>query len=260
MSINIAHGYRIWIGDPTPFLRNVTAAVAPVRDDLDATLYAQIVADLIDRHDQGTYQFVETLKLDALHEFGKIVERGPTGTVFHHPHSFDLDLGFLPFTADEQGRWVHVLLHCQREEYRQAFEALPGVEAFPYWNGSDRPGGVTEQQWTERREAWRPLIEAGRISEVMTRWSYRVNPSPDGAHVMRDDVILQHLPSREERAYRIAGDRAVAEHFSGPSRSADQTDLREVVGVLQGPRRHALAAQCATSLRTITVADLNASR
>lgn len=254
MSIEISHGYRIWLRNPLPFLRAVAAVVAPVRDLLDATLYAQIVADLVDRHDHGTYQFVESLKLDALHEFETLVQQGPVDSVFHHPHSFDLDLGYLPLEPGPD-RWMYALVHCQRQEYRDAFATIPGVQRFTYWTGSDRPSDVTAQQWTERREAWRPLIEARRISDVMSRWTYRDNPTPEGSYVLRDDIILSHLPSVEERASRLAGEQAVAEHVAD---SGDVDDLKGVVAALHGPRRRGLAVEYAKSVRVITAADLNA--
>lgn len=255
MSIKIHNGYRIRLGATAPFLRNVEAAVAPVRNELDATLYASIVADLIDRHDQGTYRYVESLKLDALHEFMKVVGQGPVGTVFNHPHSFDLDIGFDPDTDPQAtDRWLHVLLHCQRDEYQTIFESLPGVEPFPYWNNSDRPDDLDDEAWNARHNAWKWVIDARRIRDVMTRWTHRDNPSPEGSYILRDDIILDRLPTIEDRANRIAGDQATSEHFTDPEA---QPDMNEVLAVLNGPRTRELAAEHAARLRIITTDDLH---
>lgn len=254
MSINIHNGYRIRTSDPEAFLHAVEAVVAPVRSRLDAATYAEVVADLIDRRDRGTRPLKESVKADALAEFTHLVTDGNPGHVWHHPHSFNLDYGYPPGTDRATG-WLYLLVHCQRQEYRDAVESLPGVEPYPYWNHSEGPEDLTEEDWTQRRADWGWLIDAHRIGDVTSRYTFRPDPAPDRSYVLRDQTILGYLPSRAARAKAVARDLAVLERFSGESNMANR--LGEVFTVLASPRVQELADQIEPTLRHISVADLH---
>lgn len=255
MSIRIDNGYRLATADPTTFLARVESLVAPVRDDLDAALYARIVADLIDRRDQGklvpALEGHATLREAALAEFHRQVTDGAPGTILHHPHSFDIDYAYPP---DNDGTHLFILVHCQRDIYLTAVRTIPDLTHFPYWNHVDPPEGTSSEAWRARRDAWEWLIDARHISDVTQRWTYRNDPSPNEAHITDPSVVLGHLPTPTQRARQLAQDAAMVEHFIDHSNLADR--MHEVFDVLTGPRMHELTPQFLNQLRTITPADL----
>lgn len=251
MSIKIFNGYRVKTTDPDAFLTDAETVLAPVRDFLDARLYAKIVADLIDGRDLRGRDIPEPVKATAWTRFLEEVNDGEPGYVWNHPHSLDIDYGYPP----ENDEHLFVLLHAQCEEYRDRFESLPGVEEFPYWNNTDGPDDLTDEEWDERGAAWEWLTNAHRISDVMSRWTYRPDPTPDYEHVLDSTVILAHLPSVDARARAIARDLVCSEHFAGETNLFDR--IGEVMEVLESPEVSERAQRVAPTLRTITAADLN---
>lgn len=210
MSIRIGHGYRVHTDDIDAFLVLVADTLGPVRNDLDAALYAELAAGAHDRALLSKRDYSEpTLREEAHALFMADVTDGHPGTVFHHPHS--LDLAYAHPDAAPDGPW-YVLLHCQRGAYHDAFRTLPGVEPYEYWNHSDSlPDGVTEKDWKRRRVDWQWLLDAPTIGAVMQRWTHRADPALDLAHATAPDVFAAHLPTREGRAKDIARDLTCAE-------------------------------------------------
>lgn len=209
MSIRIHHGYRAHTRDPQALLAAIEAVVAPVRDDLDATLYATLAAEAHDHAWRGTQPYThDTLRDEALALFHADVTGARYGTVWHHPHSLDIDHAYPPTQPDGP---LYLLVHAQRDAYRQAILSLPDVEEYGYWTNTDtRPDGVSKTAWTQRATDWE-WLNNGRIPDHMTRWTHRDDPAPTVAHVTDPTVFTAHLPTPETRARHIARDLAVTE-------------------------------------------------
>lgn len=208
MSIRIHHGYRVHTRDPQAFLSAVKTLVAPVRDTLDATLYATIAAEAHDQAWRGLTSYThDTLHDEALALFNADVTGERPGTIWHHPHSLDIDYAYTPTEPDGP---LYILIHAQRDAYRDAICALPDVEPYGYWNSTDHPEDVTAAQWAQRAADWGWLLN-GRIPDLMNRWTYRDNPAPTVGHVTNPDVFTAHLPTPEVRARHVARDVAAAE-------------------------------------------------
>lgn len=216
MSIRIGHGYRVHHDDINWFLDLALEALAPVRDQLDATLFAEQAAGVHDAALRGIRPFTRsTLQDEALAEYMDEVTDANPAYVWHHPHSLDFDYG----RPNNSGPW-YLLLQCQRDAYHEAFRLLPGVEPYEYYNHTDLlPDGVTQKDWEQRRTDWQWLLDARRIKDVTTRRTYRDDPAPDLAYVTHPDVFTRHLPTRAKRAKTIARDLTLTEaltHVENP--------------------------------------------
>lgn len=122
----------------------------------------------------------------------------------HDPNRFELAFGRDPLT----GRYG-VLRFADEATLIDAFEAMPEVEAYGYWNSSDRPDGVTEGEWDERRAFWdRVLPGFSTPVEVMLTWSLRGTYHPGILRLASDrsPLILEELPDLDRRARRVAQD------------------------------------------------------
>jgi hypothetical protein len=60
---------------------------------------------------------------------------------------------------------LYGLLSCENELIRKAFFSLDDVEHLPYWNNTDQPDGLSQEQWNERGRLWDELLPSGVPSE-----------------------------------------------------------------------------------------------
>lgn len=217
MSTKIHHGYRLAEGvDPFAFITTARAALDPVRDGLDAALLANGAARLIDVADMAGQPRPEnpiaqayTDHLDAQDKLGP-TRRG------HDPHRCELAFGLDPATGRHG-----VLLYADSPAMTRAFEALPDVEKYGYWNNTERPDGVSAAQWQDRSDFWDRILP-DRCPPVETTLSWQLRGTHDiglmNLATRRDDgtvhpLLLEHLPSKETRARARA---EVAVSSAGP--------------------------------------------
>lgn len=98
---------------------------------------------------------------------------------------------------------LYATLYCTETAFREAFEALPGVMAWPYWDSSDGPDGLSMAEWGHRKEVWDRVIgcdapaQRGLVFELgRTRFRFAGFRA-----VWRDAAVLEaHIPSAERRA------------------------------------------------------------
>lgn len=49
---------------------------------------------------------------------------------------------------------ILVLLYCEDKRYTDIFESMPSIHPYPYWNNTDRPDELTDEQWELRGKEW----------------------------------------------------------------------------------------------------------
>ena len=228
MSTKLHHGYRLAAGtDPFRFIAIARPSLDAARDRADASLLAERAVDIIDgraaslsgvdRAENGLKAALEAPLIKALldleDEQSKLREydRGKD------PNRLEVAIGVDPQT----GR-LGALLFAENPGLIDAFEALHEVEKYPYWNGSDRPDELTEDQWNERREFWdRVLPGYTPPAEAMFTWCLRGTYHPGTMSLAgdRSPLILEQVPSPESRARRLAQQvvtRAACTGVTGP--------------------------------------------
>lgn len=216
MSTKIPNGFRLAAGtDLDAFKRAVRSVIDPLRDQEDLKLLA-----------------IETAKhVDTLWLKGEPIPAGAAVTAYaqwadaqsklsvhdydHDENRFELSIGTDPGT----GR-VMVIAFTENFALREAFEELPEVEEYGYWNHTDSyPEGVTEADWKVREAAWdRMLPGLGRPSDTMESW------------VLRDTVEIRE-ELRNDTARLIALAPSPAERATFPGKDAYADHLRRDRGV-----------------------------
>jgi hypothetical protein len=53
---------------------------------------------------------------------------------------------------------LYALLYTERRSYTRQWESLRAVTPHPYWNTTDRPDDVTDDEWEQRRCTWNRLL------------------------------------------------------------------------------------------------------
>lgn len=167
MSVKIHNGYRLAAGtDLWQFTERLRTLMNPLRDRLDAAIIAREAVALVVAADAS----------------GQPRPRNPAGRAYetwrseqramskhdhgHDPNRFEVSFGVAP---GGDGR-ILCLLYAQAPEFRDAWEALPEVETYDYWNNSDPDPDVSEREWQERRETWDRLgvLDASVVERTLT--------------------------------------------------------------------------------------------
>lgn len=214
MSTKLHHGYRLAEGvDPFDFIATVRAHIDPVRDRADARILAERTVTIIDK------AAVHGLVTHAGDDLASLMKTPLTAAYVayeyeqaelrqtdrrHDPNRFELSFGRDPQT----GRFG-VLRFADEAALIDAFDAIPEVEAYGYWNNTDRPDDVTEAEWVDRREFWERVLPGYSTPvEVMLGWSLRgtYHPGLMSLASERSPLILKELPDLDQRARRAAQD------------------------------------------------------
>lgn len=267
MSTKIYGGLRLVAGaDLWEFLQQLRREANVIRDRLDARLLAADAAMIVDRRRIGNpvpdeqpggrtrsaiWRAVGRFKTDQ-DKLGK----SDTG---HDPHRLELSIGYDPVA----GRHM-LIMYCEATELRELVTGHPDVEEYGYWNNSDQPDGVTDQEWDERRQAWnRVLPGVGIPAESMLTFTLRSLPhtgmtdlaGPFGS--APSPLLVELLPTPAERAramVRVPVAQALGLSDLDPASSEFWGALRQA--------EHATAvaaAEVARILEPITETDLTAA-
>lgn len=114
---------------------------------------------------------------------------------------FQCELSVLRDPSDLDGP-RYGLLFTERSEYTAAFEALPGVEAWSYWNDADGPDEVPEEEWDARREVWDRVLPWDAVpASIGVSW--KLLGMYDAFRPTREEVLAA-VPSAEQRARNLA--------------------------------------------------------
>jgi hypothetical protein len=117
---------------------------------------------------------------------------------------------------------IYGLDHTEQPEWRDAWRAFPGIADFSWWNGGERPDGISRQEWIRRERAWKAMIPdmwpAGHgVVVILTPRYFDSSPQE----------VLAAMPSMDDRRRRMAADLALTarmEHIM-PDASKDAQAL-----------------------------------
>lgn len=207
MNLDLHHGYRLTPGtDPAAFPERLRAVMDPVRDRLDARLFADLALGRIDTADaQGLPRAARPLQ-EAYKQWALGQESLSPHSVWFDPHYMEMKLGHDPVTDTRV-----LILHASEQDYKEALLAMPEVESFSYRAIIEEiPDGVTEAEWEHRRDVWNRLLPRGR-SDGMEHFKLR----PEGStgygpiHAMltaSEEAAREHSPTVQTRARRSAAE------------------------------------------------------
>lgn len=68
------------------------------------------------------------------------------------------------FINDNEAVGILVVNGFDCKEWYDDFFNKPEIEEFGYWDNTDMPDDVTAEEWEERYQTWKPIIDTGFIS------------------------------------------------------------------------------------------------
>lgn len=124
-------------------------------------------------------------------------ERNPTV-------DFDFEVSLLPF----EGK-IYGMVRCEHAPWISIFKRTVPVKDFSYWDNTDKPSRISREDWNERERVWENIfkdshiINQNSLEVICTIPRYR----RDAAAKNFTAAVLKKIPTRDERAYKIARNR-----------------------------------------------------
>lgn len=127
----------------------------------------------------------------------------------HRDPEVDVSLNVTVFhpLKSSAGQRILAMSFCEHRVLEDFWKSLPFVSEYGYWNNTDRPEGVTAQQWTARRKAWDKVIPSGVPAD--SGFNFIFVPEVLFWTLSREEVeriVTEKMPTLENRARRIALD------------------------------------------------------
>lgn len=113
-------------------------------------------------------------------------------------------------------------------DYEKMWFESSGVTPWGYWNNTDRPHDVSEQEWEERRNTWDKILGDSQTFALGGLIAKCLGYPP---YVTADEVLAE-MPTVEERARRLAID--VLADESGIKRVSDYAEFMTWLGSTEG--------------------------
>lgn len=105
------------------------------------------------------------------------------------------------------------ILACVYAENKDINAALTsGMDYFGYWNNSDRPEDLDEEEWDRRKECWEKALARDPFSRPAGCGPV-IEFMPDHTIISQSD-IFNHLPDKDMRAKRLARLDMLARHIT----------------------------------------------
>lgn len=196
MSMSIHSGFRIQAGDIDRFLTAMPSferAAAAIGRKEQAAHLAEGLVTKIDSGRKASFQNAVKDARDSLAESERLGQRN-----VYLDKSFSYLL--IAFDGDMLG-----MAFTESPGIRAEWQGIPGWQDYSYWDGSDRPAGLSKEEWSKRRSDWKTAMP----TMVPANHGKTIDLLPARIDVTLEDV-MDSLPSDVWRQRKLGAGRAVA--------------------------------------------------
>ncbi len=211
MSTKIYNGFVIKTGDITEVMQ-LLDEVGVLYDDAAKkymhTLTAHLIIDAWDGLSVGSIdeKDAEILKHYSLswYAYEKILnaQKKIKETNQRDP-AYDFELNILIFPKSYTDRTL-AMVYGENKSFLECFTKHPKVEEYGWWNNSDKPNEVTDEQWDQREKDWQMVINRPPSRAGLSR-SYDGCAPPETTLA----EIIKLFGPIEKRAERFALERLI---------------------------------------------------
>ena len=209
MSTKIYTGYQLDAPDGVAALFAWQAAlVVALREAYQAEYLRTTASIAVGLHDvaragksptlkAGSPLLTATSTLDAAHRSIRETQR-------RNPQ-LDFECQYVLLADPQDPEHLYAILYTERDAYTEIFAHAPGVRYFGYWNNTDRPADVSDDDWTARGATWDRVVgyasPASRGLSFELLGSYHTATPP----LFGDEAVklLAYLPSDEQRLQNV---------------------------------------------------------
>lgn len=201
MSTKIYSGFKFNSGslqELQSFLMRWRATLKPLHRAELAAVHARIATDTFDQSLINPKS--KARKTPLLEAFNSVMERQheikKTGRRDNEV-DFDFEVSVMP-----HGRKIYGIIFTERGKWRDLFMEQPEISDFSYWNNSDKPEGVSSQEWKRRYKVWDKILISGPDAVPAMRGLYAQCTS-ESLYVSADDIVAAIKP-HEVRVKNLA--------------------------------------------------------
>lgn len=119
---------------------------------------------------------------------------------------WDFSISFAPHT---ELKWLGIF-YADKDSFRSLLFEQPWFQEYGYWNNTDQPDGITDEEWDLREKNWDKMLPSGVPINHMAEFKLFSNKRL--VHPDRD-ILLQSAPSEESRIERLVFNAARDEYF-----------------------------------------------
>jgi hypothetical protein len=116
---------------------------------------------------------------------------------------FQFDVVLMPHVGA-----VYGMVFTEQEAWWQLFESKAYISDFSYWNNSDGPDDLPEEEWDRRGEVWSAILDAALLS-VPAMGGFTAECVHETIHTGVPDVLAA-IPSFEDRVKAKAFELAIS--------------------------------------------------
>lgn len=120
-------------------------------------------------------------------------------------YDFSCSMLFIP-----SGDFLLMMLYTERDEFVSIVDGFDEITRYPYWNNTDRPDDLTDEEWDNRRKDWGPAIEASSPSKI----GFSIELTGDFDVVISDGDLLENIHTFDDRVSNRAKMAAIEEIVS----------------------------------------------
>lgn len=180
MSIEIYNSYRIWSDQLDDVVKEINKDKIKIKKDL----YQLVLKDIFDLTmkvydtnilmktccesnflDVGEETIIEGKELEksSLQIAVNILKNTQLKEVKEY---IELKIYIFPTAFEENGRKYYLFSYRGEEDLKKAYiKSLKNVEKYDYWNNSEKPSNIKQQQWEKRESDWNNAIPSGLMEE-----------------------------------------------------------------------------------------------
>lgn len=135
------------------------------------------------------------------------------------------------FSPLEDGRMLGYVF-ANKSEYYDAVLELDGIREFAYWNNTDQPDNVTDDEWDERRTLWNNQLDKGFYIKG-DGISVELPNIPLRTFAMVDDKIASSVNSNDTKRHIVSKVGQKIMDKKRLERNDEKIDVHTVISWLQ---------------------------
>lgn len=206
MSTTIYNGYMIKVdtlGDLKQFLGNLTKDLRNLQNSIFCAIYAKEYTKLVDSiamnklEDYTDFEKNTNVKVYTNRRIKRLSNKQHNAVFISDTEpEYDLDFNIALFYTDKK-----VLCTVYgREEFISKFKSYSEVHDYSYWDNTDMPDNVTEEEWETREKDWNSVLtgigipsQCGPVFDILTFDTIK-------CVIPNYSDIRQYIKSRQHRA------------------------------------------------------------